>query len=228
MKTSRKDVFLSYAHTDKDMYVRPFARELDRRSISYWLDEVEIEWADGITAKINEGLRLSEFVVVFLSDAFVGRNWPEAELASALNRENSEGRKVVLPVIIGEASKLLTNYPLMRDKALVHWDMGIAALADALQRLKGRQWSLAELNQFILDKVNLEDFPKDAIWGPRHRLLTSRRSMEEGAYFFWNEEQRTVVRNWKDGVRWLGPEPLTSEDVQLVRSVVAQHVCVSS
>lgn len=103
----RRDVFLSHATVDTEDYVRPFASELDGRCISYWLDEAEVRWGDKISLKINEGLRRSDFVVVFLSDAFVGRNWTEAELASALSRENAEGRTVVLPILIGDANKVL-------------------------------------------------------------------------------------------------------------------------
>jgi hypothetical protein len=188
--------------------------------VSYWLDEAEIEWADGITARVNEGLRRSRFVVVFLSDAFVGRGWPEAELGAALSRENAEGRKVVLPVVLGEAGRILANYPLLRDKAHLHWDLGVPALADALQRLADRPWSAAELDQFIRDRVDLAGFRPDPVWGPGYRLLASRGSAGEGVFFFWNERRQVVERHWKDGVRWQGPEPLTADDVRLVRAAV--------
>jgi hypothetical protein len=220
--SSHKDVFLSHSTADKDSYVRPFARELDRRRISYWLDEAEILWGDKISARINEGLKLSNFVVVFLSDGFVGRNWTEAELASAINRENSEGRTVVLPVIIGEAKELLTHYPLLRDKSYLQWNIGIAAIADELQKLTDRRWSKPELDQFILDKVDLHQFAKkeDDIWGAGYRLLTNRIQFDEGYYFFWNEKENTVEKYWIDAVRSHDKEPLTDKDIEFVRSVV--------
>ena len=124
MNKLRKDLFLSHAHVDKYTYVRPFAHELDARGISYWLDDAEIAWGDNITEKINEGLRKSDFVLIFLSENFIARSWTKAELSSALNLENSEGRKVVLPLIIGEANRLLEKFPLLRDKAYLHWDCG--------------------------------------------------------------------------------------------------------
>lgn len=177
-----KDVFLSHSHADKDQYVRPFARELDRRAISYWLDEGEIRWGDKISAKINEGLGKSEFVVVFLTDSFVGRNWPEAELAAAINRENAEGRTVVLPILIGPGDELFARYPLLRDKAYLRWELGAGAIADELQNLADRRWGKSELDRFILANVDLDQFPK-GIWGPG-RLLTQRVQFDEGAYFF--------------------------------------------
>jgi hypothetical protein len=221
---SHKDVFLSHATADKDNYVRPFAKELDRRSISYWLDEAEVLWGDKISTKINEGLKLSDFVVVFLSDGFVGRNWTEAELASALNRENSEGRTVVLPVIIGEAKELLANYPLLRDKSYLRWDIGVSAIADELQRLTSRRWSKLELDHFIVSKVDLEQFPKQEkdIWGDGYRLLAKRIQFDEGYYFFWNKEQKVVEKYWIDAVRSYGKEPITEEDIEFLRSIVVK------
>jgi hypothetical protein len=219
-ETARK-AFLSHAHADKADYVFPLAHELDKRRVSYWLDEAEIPWGERITTKINEGLERSEFVVIFLSDAFVGRNWPEAELAAALSRENAEGRTLVLPIIIGEAAQLLTRYPLLRDKRYLKWDMGASAIADELQRLASHKWSEDELNQYILEKVDLEQFPKEG-WGPG-RLLANRMRFDEGFYFYWNEVDATVDKYPVDSVRGYGREPLTDKDISLIRSIVIKY-----
>ena len=213
--------FLSHAHADKKTYVLPFARELDRRRISYWLDEAEIAWGEKITTKLNDGLERSEFVIIFLSDAFVGRNWPEAELAAALSKENAEGRTLVLPIIIGEASKLLARYPLLRDKRFLSWDLGPAGIADELQALASRSWSKSELDQYIFEKVDLEHFPKEG-WGPG-RLLERRMRFDEGFYFFWNDRDATVEKYPVGPVRGYGPEPLTEEDIWLIRSIAVKH-----
>ncbi len=130
-----RDVFLSHASEDKDVIVRAFAQELEARKISYWLDEAEIKWGDKITQKINKGLQKSRYVIVFLSESFLGKNWPEAELGSALNRENEQGQTVVLPLLIGDASKIFERYPLLRDKAYLNWEGSVQNLADKLEIL---------------------------------------------------------------------------------------------
>ena len=135
---SARKAFLSHAHLDKSDYVLPLARELDKLGVSYWLDEAEIAWGERITTKINDGLARSEFVVVFLSDAFVGRNWTEAELGAALGRENAEGRALVLPIMIGDAPRLLLRYPLLRDKKYLTWDLGVSTIAGELLKLANR------------------------------------------------------------------------------------------
>src|SRR5262245_17579059 len=80
--TPSKDVFLCHASPDKDSYVRPLARELNARGVSFWLDEAEIAWGASITPKINQGLGTSRYVLVFLSEAFLERNWPQTELSN--------------------------------------------------------------------------------------------------------------------------------------------------
>lgn len=130
-----RDVFLSHASDDKEQFVRPLARELDRRGITFWLDEAEIRWGDRITQRINDGLVRSRYVVVVLSSNFLGKNWPESELGAALNKENATGQTVVLPLLVGEGEGVFDHYPLLRDKVYLKWSQGISVIADHLQNL---------------------------------------------------------------------------------------------
>jgi hypothetical protein len=129
------DVFLSHASDDKKDYVRPFARELDERSISYWLDEADIEWGDSIANEINNGLQRSRFAVIFLSERFMQRNWTKTELQAAISKENSQERKVVLPIMIGDHEEILEKQPLLKDKNFVEWEDGVEAIVDQLENL---------------------------------------------------------------------------------------------
>lgn len=131
----RLDVFLAHASPDKDQFVKPFAEALSTAGISYWLDEAEITWGDSITSKINDGLEKCKYVVLFLSDEFVDRKWTNAELQSALNRQNTHGAKVVLPLILGDRDKLMTQYPLLSDLQSPHWEQGIDNIIEDLKRL---------------------------------------------------------------------------------------------
>lgn len=135
MTEQLKDVFLSHTSTDKEKFVRPLAQALTEQGITYWLDEAEIRWGDKITKKINEGLKRSRYVIVFLSDNFLGRNWPEAELEAALNKETTSGRTIVLPILIGDPEKIIDHYPLLRDKLFLQWDLGLATIVEHLTSL---------------------------------------------------------------------------------------------
>jgi hypothetical protein len=130
-----KDVFLSHASQDKQNFVIPFARRLDKAGISYWLDEAEIRWGDKISSRINEGLTNSRFVIVFLTPAFLGRNWTETELSATLTRENDEGKTVVLPIVTDNPHILLTRYPLLRDKKYLEWIDNPDAIVTELKNL---------------------------------------------------------------------------------------------
>jgi TIR domain len=134
-----RDVFLSHASEDKGEFVIPLARELTKRGISCWLDEAEIHWGDRITQKINAGLQSSRYVIVFLSPRFVGKGWPESELAAALNKENSEGQTVVLPLVIGNERIVLNHYPLLQGKLHLNWKEGKAGIVDRLSSLLARK-----------------------------------------------------------------------------------------
>jgi hypothetical protein len=117
--------------------VRPFAEELKKRGISYWLDEAEIKWGDRITKEINLGLSRARFVVVFLSINFLGRNWPEAELGAALSKENTQGQTIVLPLVIGDPKIVLQHYPLLGDKMYLRWTSPPTSIVDHLEHLLG-------------------------------------------------------------------------------------------
>lgn len=132
---NKKDFFLSHATPDKEPFVRPFALELEEAGLSYWLDEAEIAWGDKIAARIQQGLETSKFIIVFITPAFIGRNWPEAELSAALTRESNEGRTVVLPIVAGDPRVLLSTYPLLRDKQYREWKTGAPRLVAELKNL---------------------------------------------------------------------------------------------
>ena len=102
----KRDVFLSHASPDKEKYVYPFIEALNTRGISYWVDEGEVLWGDSISRKINEGLIISTYVVVFLSMEFLNRNWPRTELESALSHENTKGQVVVFPILIASKDEV--------------------------------------------------------------------------------------------------------------------------
>lgn len=134
----RDGVFLCHAATDSERYVKPVAEELRTRGVPYWLDDAQIEWGDLITAKVNDGLRSCRYVVVFLSSAFLDRQWPNAELGAALNKQNRLGQKVVLPVLIEDPSAIAEKYPALADIRGLEWSMGAIRIAEEIERQLGR------------------------------------------------------------------------------------------
>jgi hypothetical protein len=128
----KKDVFISHASEDKKDYVYPLVEAFKKRKISYWLDEIEINWGDRITRKINEGLSDSKFVIVLLTNNFLKKNWTKAELESVLNLENASGINIVLPILVAPNKEIFKSFPLMRDKLYIDWHIGAEAIANKL------------------------------------------------------------------------------------------------
>lgn len=131
-----KDVFICHASEDKSTVVEPLVDALDKAGISYWYSEAELKWGDSITKNVNDGLKISRYVIVILSRAFMSKNWPDRELNAAMNIEASSGDVRVLPLIIGEKSdekEILSNYPILNDKFFLSWNTGIEAIVEALR-----------------------------------------------------------------------------------------------
>jgi len=91
------DVFISHATEDKDVVVRPLARELIAQGLRVWYDEFELRIGDSLRRKIDAGLAQSRFGVVVLSQAFLAKNWPQYELDGLVTAEIA-GKQVILPL----------------------------------------------------------------------------------------------------------------------------------
>jgi hypothetical protein len=115
---SRKmyDVFLSHASSDKISYVEELKQTLDVLGVQVFYDKDTIEWGDKWKEKIYEGLEKSEFAIIVISENFFGREWTEEELKSLLERQNTEGQKLILPILHNiTTDQLKEKYPTVAD-----------------------------------------------------------------------------------------------------------------
>ena len=135
------DVFLCHASEDKTKYIIPLKDVMDNEDITNWLDGVHIEWGDSITKKVNAGLRISKYVVVFFSNNFFNKNWPERELNSVLNQMASSGEKRILPIIISRdlLQKVQNKYPLLNDIKCEFWEDGLDKIIISLKKMLKKQ-----------------------------------------------------------------------------------------
>lgn len=78
-------VFISYAHSDADrQWAREFARSLESRGFSVWLDEAQVRFGDSIRDAIEEGLRDSDIIVPVVTAQSVNRPNLLFEVGAAL------------------------------------------------------------------------------------------------------------------------------------------------
>ncbi len=123
------DVFISHASEDKGSFVEPLAKALKEAGLKIWYDRFELKLGDSLRVKIDQGLASSRYGVVVLSKDFFAKNWPKTELDALVTRENSEGKKVILPVWHEvEAEDVQQFSPILASKLAARSADGIKAV----------------------------------------------------------------------------------------------------
>ena len=124
------DVFISHASKDKLDYVDNLKNSLDKLRINVFYDKDTIEWGDMWKDKILEGVAKAEFAIIVISENFFGRERTELELNEFLHRQNSNGQKIILPILYNiDDEQLRERYPDVAD----------------IQALKGKDHSCDEI-----------------------------------------------------------------------------------
>ncbi len=110
------DVFISYAHEEKDDIVRPLAYALRQNGLRVWFDEFELRIGDSLRRKIDQGIARSAFGVVVLSTAFFAKNWAQYELDGLVTR-SVDGSQVLLPLWHRlTKAEVMAHSPSLADK----------------------------------------------------------------------------------------------------------------
>ncbi len=125
------DVFISHASEDKDAIARPIMAACQRAGIRAFLDEAHIGFGQNFTGRINVALGAARTVLVIVSSHSVSKEWPLAEINTALTMEVDRQKRVV-PVMVGRPD--LSRLPLLRTKRWVVWRGEAEAVIDALRQ----------------------------------------------------------------------------------------------
>ncbi|WP_217923128.1 toll/interleukin-1 receptor domain-containing protein [Miltoncostaea oceani] len=137
----QRDVFVSYASSDRDRVVAPILGALDQRGISYWVDSHEMRWGTDIVAAIESGLRSAETALVVFSTAYVDAPWARREYSALVSMEiRGEGARI-LPLVVGdddEIAKVRAAFPLVHSRLFHRWvndaDETARKIADVLSQ----------------------------------------------------------------------------------------------
>lgn len=112
------DVFISHASEDKAGIARPIFQACERFGIKAFLDEEHIAWGKSFTEKINTALGAARTVLAVVTQNSVTKEWPLAEINSALALEVS-GEKNVVVLLVGNPD--LSRLPLIKTKKYIAW-----------------------------------------------------------------------------------------------------------
>jgi hypothetical protein len=94
-----KTLFLCHSSSDKGL-VRMVNDDLRRLGANTWLDENKIKVGDSLVGKISDGLKDSQFMVVFLSPRSLKSLWTKREWQSFLSRQLSGSTITILPALL--------------------------------------------------------------------------------------------------------------------------------
>jgi len=90
-------VFISYSSQDRP-FVDDLVNRLKAKLVDVWYDQIELRVGDSIVAKINQGLRDSDWLILVLSQASMKSKWVAEELTAAIALTVQKGA-FVLPLL---------------------------------------------------------------------------------------------------------------------------------
>jgi hypothetical protein len=138
--TITRDVFICHAAEDREEIVIPLVTALESSGISVWHDRAEIRWGDSLVSKIEQGLRISRYVLAVLSKHSVKKPWPSKEVRATLNGETLTGNAKLLPLIVGtieEQNAIVCECGLQNERLYELWNGTPAPVVERLrERLK--------------------------------------------------------------------------------------------
>ena len=110
--------FLSHSSSDK-ILVRQVAADLDANGVKVWLDERELLPGARLVTGLAEALDAADYVLLFVSDAFLRSQWAGIEADAALKRAVESRKATVIPLLLEDVWNRAS--PLLQ--ALIYEDL---------------------------------------------------------------------------------------------------------
>lgn len=114
------DFFISHASEDKELFVRPLAKELINIGFKVWYDEITLKLGDSLFEEISNGIKKSNFGIVVISKNFLKKEWTKKELNGLISKEILTSNKIILPVWLDITVEEVFSYsPILADKVSI-------------------------------------------------------------------------------------------------------------
>ena len=193
--------FICHSSADKERFVFPFARALQKKGVTPWVDRWEMRPGDKLS-KIFDELAKAEVVVPVLSKTSVNADWLRAEIDSVVV-DIVKKRKRVIPVVLDGLDEQQFPAPL-RAFHYVRGGDGDQTAAEVARGIFGREHpekpSLLPQGKFMVvlppdDPVS--QWPLEKI----HEVIAN--AVRAQAHLGWmHHSGKGVPRNHKEAAAW--------------------------
>lgn len=132
MPCNQHDVFISYAHEDKD-YAKPLASELTSLNVTCWFDENQMQTGDFQGTKIDNALRHSRAAALILSPVFYEKHWTMCEKRLIMIQARANKIKL-LPIRHGVPQEKIAKHDILLGDtvAVDSTQMTVAEIAETI------------------------------------------------------------------------------------------------
>jgi F-box protein 11 len=97
------DVFLSHNHQDKPQ-VRQLATRLRDAGLNVWFDEWSVRFGDDIYMAVEQGLEISQTLLLCLSPHALGSDWVTLERSTVLFRDPANKHRRFIPLLLADCT----------------------------------------------------------------------------------------------------------------------------
>ncbi|KAI0218840.1 hypothetical protein LSAT2_029482 [Lamellibrachia satsuma] len=122
-RTYKRDAFICYNSNDSTWVCHDLLQRLEDNRISTVIHHRDFLPGSILEETIRESIDMSRFTVLVLSPDFLSSNWCLLEMHLARNRIISEGRDVIVPIILREfpTSQLTRTLEGILSKSYIEW-----------------------------------------------------------------------------------------------------------
>ena len=122
-RTYKRDAFICYNSNDREWVCGDLLRHLEDNAVSTILHHRDFLPGSVLEDTIRESIAMSRFVVLVLSPDFLASNWCLLEMHLARSRVTSEGRDVIVPVILREfpATQVTRTLEAILSTSYLQW-----------------------------------------------------------------------------------------------------------
>jgi 5'-deoxynucleotidase YfbR-like HD superfamily hydrolase len=173
-------IFLSYSRKDKEAVLR-LERDIRAAGIDVWIDDSEIVVGDPVSEKIEEGLKESDYVGIWLTRNSIDSGWVRIEWLAKLHAAIKNQQGVILPLLAEDK----VDVPLLlRDREYADfrtdYETGLKQLLKALRSsLLGEERTIAAYVRDFLEDLTKAFIPLP-LHGTIHIIATLKKMPRSG------------------------------------------------